>query len=262
MSHVELSIDNAVATVTLNRPEVHNAFNEEVIHSLIDCFDKVEKDEHVRVMILQAIGKSFSAGADLNWMKKMASYSQSENQVDAQQLATMLSRLYHLSKPTIARIQGAAFGGAVGLVACCDIAIASKLSKFCLSEVKLGLIPATISPYVIKAIGPRNAKRLFMTAEVIPAKQALQIGLVSEIVSEEELSDTVKQIASAILKNGPKAVSAAKQLVNKVAYKTIDNDLLAYTSEQIAATRVSAEGQEGLAAFLDKRSPNWINTHD
>jgi methylglutaconyl-CoA hydratase len=258
MNQVEFSIENAVAKVTLNRPEVHNAFNEDVIASLIECFDKVNENENIRVMILQARGKSFSAGADLNWMKKMAAYSEEENLADAQQLALMLSKLYHLSKPTIAKIQGSAFGGAVGLVACCDIAIASRMSKFCLSEVKLGLIPATISPYVINAVGTRMAKRLFMTAEVISSRQAHDMGLVSDVMSEEELDSEVDKIAASILKNGPAAVSLAKALVDNVAYKPINDDLMQYTSQQIASVRISNEGQEGLNAFLDKRPATWI----
>jgi methylglutaconyl-CoA hydratase len=262
MSHVELNIENAVATVTLNRPEVHNAFNEHVISNLIDCFERVENDDNIRVMILQSTGKSFSAGADLSWMKKMASYSEDQNLADAQQLALMLSKLFYLSKPTIAKVQGSAFGGAVGLVACCDIAIASRMSKFCLSEVKLGLIPATISPYVIQAIGPRLAKRLFMTAEVISSMRARRIGLISEAVSEDELDSEVANIASQLLKNGPVAVSLAKSLVDYVAFKPIDADMMRYTSKQIAAVRVSNEGQEGIAAFLEKRPANWVDTHD
>ena len=262
MSHVQLSIENAIARVTLNRPEVHNAFNEEVISNLIECFEKVDNDQSVRVMILQSEGKSFSAGADLNWMKKMAGYSEAENLADAKQLARMLSTLYNLSKPTIAKVQGSAFGGAVGLVACCDIAIASRLSKFCLSEVKLGLIPATISPYVVQALGPRHAKRLFMTAEVISARRARRLGLVSESVSEDSLEQEVNNIALALIKNGPKAVTLSKQLVDEVAFKPIDDALIEATSQQIAAVRVSEEGQEGLSAFLDKRPANWIKTHD
>ena len=262
MSYVELSIDMAVATVTLNRPEVHNAFNEDVISRLIECFERVENDDNVRVMILQARGKSFSAGADLNWMKKMVSYTQEQNLADAQQLAFMLSKLYTLSKPTIAKVQGSAFGGAVGLIACCDIAIASRMSKFCLSEVKLGLIPATISPYVIQAVGPRIAKRLFMTAEVISARRARRIGLISETVSEDELDSEVSTITSGLLKNGPNAVSMAKALVEKVAFAPITDELMHYTSTQIAAARISNEGQEGLTAFLEKRPAKWIDSHD
>jgi methylglutaconyl-CoA hydratase len=174
----------------------------------------------------------------------------------------MLNTLYSINKPTIARVQGAAFGGAVGLVACCDIAVGSKLSKFCLSEVKLGLVPATISPYVIKALGQREAKRLFMTAEVISSRRARRLGLLSETVSEEELDTTIDAIVKAILKNGPTAVSQAKALANDIADRPINDDLLDYTSEVIAHIRVSDEGQEGLKAFLEKRKANWVNTDD
>lgn len=262
MKEVILSIENATATVTLNRPNLHNAFNEQMIASLIECFDSIAKNSEIRVMILQSNGKSFSAGADLNWMKKMASYSESENFTDAQNLARMLYKLRNLPQPTIAKVQGAAFGGAVGLVACCDIVIASRLSKFCLSEVKLGLIPATIAPYVIRAVGARTAKRLFITAEIISARRARRIGLVSETVSEEEIDSQIETIVSAILKNGPVAVQSAKSLVHELEHKAIDEDLLLTTSQQIARIRVSEEGQEGLQAFLDKRPAKWINSHD
>lgn len=262
MKLVETSIENNIAKVTLNRPEVHNAFNEEVIKDLIQSFKDIENNPSVRVMILKAKGKSFSAGADLNWMKKMASYSEQENIADAQQLALMLSTLFNMSIPTIAQVQGSAFGGAVGLIACCDIAIASRMSKFCLSETKLGLVPATISPYVIQALGPRIAKRLFMTAEVFSARRARRIGLISEAVSEDALEGEVAALAGQIMKNGPAAVSLSKRLVNEVAYKTIDKNLIQYTSEQIAKVRVSPEGQEGLHAFLNKRPAKWISNHD
>jgi len=262
MTDVILSIENAVATVTLNRPEVHNAFNEDVIKRLIDCFDEVANNDNIRVMILEGKGKSFSAGADLNWMKKMASYSESENKADAEQLALMLSKLYTLAKPTIAKVKGAAYGGAVGLVACCDIVVASRLSKFCLSEVKLGLIPATIAPYVINAVGARHAKQLFMTAQVISARRARRLGLVSETVSEEEVDTQVNSFISAILKNGPKAVALSKALVNELENQDINETVMQQTSQYIAKVRVSPEGQEGLKAFLDKRPANWINSYD
>ncbi len=262
MSHVELTIENQVAKVTLNRPELHNAFDEEVIKDLTNCFDTVENNHAVRVMVLQSTGKSFSAGADLNWMKKMAGYSKAENLADAKNLAVMLNKLNNLSKPSIARIQGSAFGGAVGLIACCDIAIASKLSKFCLSEVKLGLIPATISPYVVEAVGPKMAKRLFMTAEVISARRARRINLVDETVSEEDLDNEVDSHISNILKNGPIAVTLAKSIVDKVANQPINEAMIEQTSEMIAEVRVSDEGQEGLNAFLEKRAANWIHSHD
>lgn len=260
---VELDISaDGIARVTLNRPELHNAFDENVIQSLISIFTQINGDDNVRVMILQAQGKSFSAGADLNWMKKMANYSLEENKQDAQQLAKMLNALYTLNKPTIARVQGAAFGGAVGLVACCDIAIGSKLSKFCLSEVKLGLVPATISPYVIHAVGAREAKRLFMTAEVISARRARRLGLLSETVSEDDLDSSINNIVNAILKNGPDAVAQAKALAHDVAGKAIDQSLMDATSDVIARVRVSQEGQEGLSAFLEKRKANWIAHND
>ncbi|AWL11789.1 Methylglutaconyl-CoA hydratase [Saliniradius amylolyticus] len=246
-----------VATVTLNRPEKHNAFDDQLIAQLNECFKQVEEDDDIRVMILTAEGKSFSAGADANWMKRMANYSFDENVNDARLLANMLHRLNNLSKPTIAKVQGSAFGGAIGLIACCDIAIASKLSKFCLSEVKLGLIPATISPYVIDAMGKRVARRYFTTAEVFSARRARRLGLLSEAVTEEELDQTVEDIAAQILKNSPAAVTAAKQLVFDVAELPQDEELIEKTSLRIARIRVSEQGQEGLQAFLDKRRPNW-----
>lgn len=262
MSDVILSIEGSVARVTLNRPDVHNAFNEDMINSLIDCFDRIAIDDKIRVMVLQSAGKSFSAGADLNWMKKMALYSEAENMADAQRLALMLNKLYKLPKPTIARVQGASYGGAVGLIACCDIVVASRLSKYCLSEVKLGLIPATISPYVVKAIGARNAKQLFMTAQVFSARRARRIGLISETVSEDELDSQVDDFISALLKNGPRAVSCAKALVDEIENQPIDEKLIHLTSEHIAKTRVSEEGQEGLKAFLDKRPAKWVDSYD
>lgn len=246
-----------VATITLNRPDIHNAFDDDIILRLTALFEHVARNEDARVLVLQAAGKSFCAGADLNWMKRMASYTYEQNVADANALATMLHTLYTLPKPTIAKVQGAAFGGAVGLVACCDIAIASRLSKFCLSEVKLGLIPATISPYVIAAMGDRVARRYFMTAEVFSARRARRLGLLSEDVAEEELNSTVDDIVRKILNNGPLAVAAAKQLVFDVKDEALGEELIEKTSLRIATTRVSEEGQEGLSAFLEKRTPAW-----
>lgn len=250
--------DKGVATVTLNQPEIHNAFDDQLIIKLTDIFTEISSNNAIRVMILAAAGKSFSAGANLNWMQKMATYSYEQNLADANALAKMFSVLNRINKPTIARVQGAAFGGAVGLIACCDIAIGSKLSKFCLSEVKLGLIPATISPYVIDAIGARVARRYFATAEVFSARRARRLGLLSEDVVEEELDSTINTLIEHILKNSPAAVSAAKQLVFDVQNKAISAELIAQTSETIANIRVSAEGQEGLNAFLQKRPANWV----
>ena len=250
--------DKHIATVTLNRAEKHNAFNEDMIAELERLFKKAGLDDSVRAVVLRAEGKSFSAGADLNWMKKMASYTEAQNREDAMGLASMLHTLYTLPKPTIARVQGAAFGGAVGLIACCDIAIGSKLTNFCLSEVKIGLVPATISPYVIEAMGARVCRRYFQTAEVFSARRARRLGLLSEAVNEEDLDSTVNDIIASILKNGPQAVSQSKALVQWVSHKPIDSDMLNDTSKLIAKVRTSEEGQEGLSAFLEKRKAAWL----
>lgn len=260
---VLLSIDaRGVATVTLNRPEKHNAFDDTLINELTRIFKQLGSDEQVRVVILAANGKSFCAGADLNWMRRMAEYSYEENLKDANALANMLWELNHLPKPTIARVQGAAYGGAVGLIACCDMAIGSKMSKFCLSEVKLGLIPATISPYVVEAIGTRLARRYFATAEVFSSRRARRIGLLSEAVTEEELDTNINDLVTQILKNGPQAVALAKQLIFDVANRPISKALAEHTSESIAKVRVSPEGQEGLHAFLQKRPANWLQSDE
>ncbi|MDF2179952.1 enoyl-CoA hydratase/isomerase family protein [Aliiglaciecola sp. CAU 1673] len=252
------SVDGrGVATLTLNRPEKHNAFDDKLILALTEHFKEAGSDPKVRVLVLAANGKSFCAGADANWMKRMASYSFEENVADAKALATMLYTLNSLPKPTIAKVNGAAYGGAVGLVACCDMAVATKLSKFCLSEVKLGLIPATISPFVIDAMGARVARRYFTTAEIFSARRARRLGLVSEAVTEEELDGTVESLIDAILKNSPDAISAAKQLIFDVSAEQDAEELMEKTSLRIATVRVSEHGQEGLTAFLDKRRPNW-----
>lgn len=255
---VLFSVDErGVATVTLNRPEKHNAFDDALIAELSATFDNIAADDNIRAMILASEGKSFCAGADLNWMRRMAEYGYEENLKDANALADMLWKLNFMPKPTIARVQGAAFGGAVGLVACCDMAVGSKLSKFCLSEVKLGLVPATISPYVIDAIGARLSRRYFTTAEVFSSQQAYEMGLLSESVTEEELDGKINDLIEKILKNGPVAVGAAKQLIFDVANRPMDKAIAEQTSQCIANIRVSKEGQEGLHAFLEKRAPNW-----
>lgn len=257
-SHVTLTIDpRGIATVMLDRPEKHNAFDDEVISALRQAFDQLAGDRTVRAVILASTGKSFSAGADLNWMRRMAEYDFGHNMRDAEQLAAMLKALADLPQPTIARVQGAAYGGAVGLVSCCDIAIASEAASFCLSEVKIGLIPATISPYVIRAMGERAARRYFVTAERFNAARAAELGLVSEVVAEDALDSTVGELAETILGNGPEAVLAAKDLVQSFAGQPIDSELIEDTCARIAHIRVSKEGQEGLSAFLGKRKPNW-----
>ena len=256
--HLRVAHDaRGVVTVTLDNAEQHNAFDDQLIAALKQTFETLAADSSVRTVVLAAEGKSFSAGADLGYMKKMAGYSQTDNQRDAEQLAAMLSALNNLPMPTIARVQGAAFGGAVGLVSCCDMAVASERASFCLSEVKLGLIPATISPYVLRAIGERAARRYFTTAERFTASTALQLGLLSEVVAEENLDEACQQLINTLLANGPQAVREAKALALDYGGQTIDAALIHDSSQRIARLRVSAEGQEGLAAFFDKRQPSW-----
>jgi methylglutaconyl-CoA hydratase len=246
-----------VATVTMNNPDKHNAFDDRIIFALSHLFHEISKCHDINVMVLASTGKSFSAGADLSWMKRMASYSYEENLSDANALAHMLKNLNFLPQPTIAKVQGAAFGGAVGLASCCDIVLASEKASFCLSEVKLGLIPATISPYVVNAIGQKASRRYFQTAERFFADKAQQLGLVDEILPMEALDLAVDKMTKTLLANGPLAVRQAKQLALDVAYQDIDEALIAMTSERIAAIRVSTEGQEGLTAFFEKRQPAW-----
>ena len=256
---LEITKSNGIATVTLNRPDKHNAFDDAVIEELTAAFLDIDSDDSVRVMVLSANGKNFSAGADLAWMKRMATYSYDENLRDARALANMLKTLNELSKPTIARVQGAALGGAVGLVSCCDMAIAAPTASFALSEVKIGLIPATISPYVVRAIGERAARRYFLTAERFDAVQAHQLGLVSEVRAEIELDDFVSGLANSIKNNSPSAVAAAKKLALDIGNTPISDDLIEDTCRRIAEIRASKNGQEGLTAFLEKRAPAWIN---
>lgn len=249
--------ENGIVQVTMTQPDIHNAFDEHLIAQLTTTLIELDKDFTVRVIILDAEGKNFSAGADLNWMKRMADYSREENYRDSQDLAGLMSALYKMKCPTIAVVQGAAFGGGVGLVACCDIAIASEKASFCLSEVKLGLIPAVISPYVVKAIGERAAKRYFVTAERFNATKAEQLGLVSEIVSAEELNGKAMSIAECIINNGPNAVIDAKDIINHVVNQPINGQLRSMTASRIADIRASDQGKEGISAFLEKRQPIW-----
>jgi len=261
MSHdpVLTTIDkHGVATVTLNNPELHNAFDDQSIATLTQTFNQLASDSRVKVMMLAANGKSFSAGANLNWMKRMATYSYDENLQDARALAAMLNTLNSFPKPTLARVQGATFGGGVGLVSCCDIAIASNKASFCLSEVKLGIVPATISPYVIAAIGSRASRRYFTTAERFNADTALRLGLISECVEAAQLDTTIAAIIDSLLVNGPEAVTKAKQLVTDVSHRPIDAALIDETCQLIAEVRSSTEGREGLTAFLEKRPASWL----
>lgn len=248
---------SGVATVTLNNPDKHNAFDDDVIRLLTQSFVTLASNEQVKIVILASTGKSFCAGADLGWMKRMAEYSYEENLADSNALAALFKTLNFMPQPTIAKVQGAAFGGAVGLAACCDIVIASNKASFCLSEVKLGLIPATISPYVVNAIGLRASRRYFITAERFFAEKAQQLGLVSEVVEAELLDNAVETMVSTIMNNGPTAVQAAKKIAFDVAYQDINETLIQDTSERIARIRVSEEGQEGLTSFFEKRPANW-----
>ncbi|MCB1842804.1 MAG: enoyl-CoA hydratase/isomerase family protein [Halioglobus sp.] len=250
--------DDGIARVTLARADKHNAFDDSMIAELREAFDSLAARDEVRVVILASEGKHFSAGADLNWMRRMAGYDQVRNLQDARLLADMLQALYALPQPTIARVQGAAFGGAVGLASCCDICVAEDSASFCLSEVRIGLIPATISPYVIRAIGERAARRYFTTAERFSAAEAQRLGLVSQVVGAGDLDAAVEALTGAIMENGPHAVRRAKRLLNDVAGRDLSPALIAHTCEEIAQIRVSEEGQEGLDAFLNKRAPNWV----
>lgn len=260
-SNVLFSVDHCgVATVTLNTPEKHNAFDDVIIATLTNIFNEISARTDIKIMILASNGKSFSAGADLSWMKRMANYSYEENYKDAQSLALMLKALNFLPQTTIAKIQGATFGGAVGLASCCDIVFASTKASFCLSEVKLGLIPATIAPYVVNAIGEKASRRYFQTAERFSANKAQTLGLVSEVVEPEMLNEAVSNIISTLLNNSPQAIKQAKQLALNVSNHELNDDLINTTSELIANIRVSEEGQEGLTAFFEKRTPTWVQS--
>jgi methylglutaconyl-CoA hydratase len=258
---VLLSSDpRGVATLTLNRPEKHNAFDAALIADLTQKLLRINSDAGTRIVILTGAGKSFSAGADLNWMRSMAKFSEVENIEDALKLAELMDVLNTLRKPTIARVNGAVYGGGVGLVACCDIAIAADTAKFALSEVKLGLVPSVISPYVIAAIGAHQARRYFLTAEAISAQQARTMGLVHEAVPSNQLDDSVEREVQLLLKAGPEALIACKELIaaNTATSVSARRALKQKTAQLIAQLRVSEEGQEGLSAFLEKRPPKWI----
>ena len=236
----------------------HNYASPQLLKLIADALDEIDADSQIRCTVLASEGKSFCAGADLNWMKKMAGYGAAENLADARGLALMLRTLNGLSKPTVARVHGAAYGGGVGLTACCDIAIAAIEASFALSEAKLGLIPATISPYVIEAIGARAARRYFLTGERFDAAEAYRIGLVHDIVPIAELDERVNEILGKLMLAGPRAQMECKALIRGVAHRPIDAEVISGTAEHIAAVRASAEGKEGVAAFLDKRAAAWV----
>jgi methylglutaconyl-CoA hydratase len=255
---IEVQMGQGVAVLWLDRPEVRNAFNETMIAELTDAFDALDQDDTVRAVVLAGKGKVFCAGADLNWMKRMSGFGFEENRKDAMGMAAMLHRIYSMKKPTIARVHGAAYAGGIGLLAACDIAVAENGCEFCLSEIRLGLSPATISPYVVAAIGEREAHRYFLTGEKFPAGEAYRIGLVQELSLLEELDGSVNMILGELVQGSPAAQATAKELIRKVAHAPITPDLVSETATWIARLRGSEEGREGIGAFLEKRQPAWM----
>jgi len=258
MNNLKIDLCAAHATITLSRPEVRNAFNDDVIAELTQAFTQLGQDSQVRAIVLAAEGPAFCAGADLNWMRRMADYTHAENLADAGQLAEMLRVIYTCPKPTVARIQGDVYAGGMGLVAACDMAVSVDTANYCLSEVKLGLYPATISPYVIRAMGPRAAHRYFLTAERFDAAEALRIGFVHAVVSADQLDSQVNTILQALTSASPNAVKQCKTLLHDVAGQDINATLIAHTVQGIANIRASSEGKEGVQSFLQKRKPAWL----
>lgn len=256
-SLIQEQSETGVLRIIMNRPEVHNAFDDIQIQRLIEALSNAENDPTVKVVILEGLGKSFSAGGDINYMRRMGSNTYEDNIEDASRLALLMKTLNFLPKPTIARVHGAAMGGGVGLVCCCDFAIGTPQAKLALSEIKLGMVPATIAPYVVQTIGAKAARRLFMTGEMLNADSALKLGLLSEVVDEAQLDTRIEELTGVLLANAPNGLSKAKQIVVDVAHGEIDDDMIAGTVKFIADIRDSDEGREGLSAFLEKRRPVW-----
>ena len=258
MTHtLEVTVENRVAKVFLNRPEVRNAFNDGVITELAETFTRLGQDPGVRVIVLGGHGKAFCAGADLNWMKSMAGYGWEDNRADATRLAEMLWAIYSCPLPVVGRLHGDCYAGGMGLAACCDVLVAAEGMHFCLSEARLGLLPATISPYVMRAMGEQAARRYFITAERFSAAQARDMGFVHELVAPDALDAKVDEIVALLVANGPAAVKACKRLVQDFAGREITPELRAETARRIADIRASDEGREGVQAFLNKREPAW-----
>lgn len=257
-TYLDVRTSGALATVTLNRPQVRNAFNEGMIAELDAVFRLLGSDDGVRAIVLAANGPAFCAGADLNWMQKMAGYTDAENLADASQLAGMLRTIYRCPKPVVAKVQGDCYAGGMGLVAACDIAVAQAGAGFCLSEVRLGLIPATISPYLVRAMGENAARRYCLTAERFDAIEARRIGFIHEAVAADALDASVAAIVASLMSASPHAVTQAKRLVREIGGAPIDDALLADTARRIADIRASPQGREGVRAFLDKRKPAWL----
>ncbi|CUW41808.1 Enoyl-CoA hydratase/carnithine racemase [Magnetospirillum sp. XM-1] len=258
MSALLVTTHDGVRTITLNRAERHNAFDDALIKELAAAFKDAGHAPGVRAVVLDSTGKSFSAGADLEWMKRMAGYSHAENLADAQALSDMLEAIDACPRPVIGVVQGAAYGGGVGLVACCDLAVAAEGATFCLSEVKLGIVPAVISPYVVRAMGGRAARRYAVTAELFDAAEAKATGLVHEVVPTERLAEVRDKWLARVKGNGPDAMATAKGLIRRAADQPLDDDLRHWTAGQIAERRASDEGKEGIRAFLEKRKPGWV----
>ncbi len=255
---VLLTVENKAATVTLNRPEVHNAFNDQMLIDLIDVFKSLENEDSARAVILTGNGKSFCAGADLNWMGSMVNYSYEENIEDSNRVSECMYRLYNLPQPTICRANGSAIGGGMGLVSACDIVVAADTARFSLSEVKIGLVPACISPYVIQKIGVNGAREYFLTGERLTAEKAHGAGLVNRVVSLDELDSAVEELVSQLLSSGPQAIRHCKELIRNVPGMDLEK-AGKYTAEMIAKLRISDEGQEGIKAFFEKRKPRWAD---
>jgi methylglutaconyl-CoA hydratase len=258
MSNLNIKVEAQRATLTLIRPELRNTFNDEVIAELTQAFTELGQRDDVRAIVLAAEGPAFCAGADLNWMRRMADYDRAQNLADAARLAEMLRVIHHCPKPVVARVQGDVYAGGMGLVACCDIAISADSAHYCLSETRLGLVPATISPYVMRAMGPRAAQRYCLSAERFDAAEALRIGFVHEVVPADQLDARVDAVVKALIHASPAAVRACKRLLQEVAQREIDAALIAQTVEAIADIRSSTEGREGVQSFLQKRQPAWL----
>jgi methylglutaconyl-CoA hydratase len=256
-SILEVTTSGGVATLWLNRPEVRNAFDERLIAALADAMHTLASDEAVRVVVIAGRGTAFCAGADLNWMARMAGFSPAENCADAEKLARMLQVIYEFPKPAIARIQGDCFAGGIGLVAACDLAVAVTGARFCFSEVRIGLIPATIAPHAIRAMGPRAAARYMLSGERFDAAAAERMGLVHAVVDAARLDEEVATLVAALMAGGPHALAQTKRLIREVADRTLDDALIRDTAARIAAARASEEGREGVAAMLGKRKPRW-----
>lgn len=254
---IRLAVDEKVARITFARPEVHNAFNATMIAELAQVFDQVKAEASVRVVVLTGEGKSFCAGADINWMREIIDYSYEQNLSESLLLAEVLHKLYSFPKPTVAMVNGAAIGGGNGFLSACDIAVAAEEAHFGLSEVKIGLVPAAISPFVIRKIGESKAREYFLTGKRISAKKAQEIGLVNQVVPREKLEDTVNELISLLLTSGPEALASCKELIFQVPQMSLE-EVKEFTARMIANLRISEEGQEGMASFLEKRKPNWI----